>query len=348
MNRQPVGDNPNNIAAAGGRFNWRAGAAIMRPMTPPDTPAPVRLVEAALEHEGQRIDNFLLRILRGVPRSAVYRILRRGEVRVNSARARPGYRMRAGDRVRIPPMRTGGAAGGEVVVSRRVREALEAAVLLEDRHLLVLDKPAGMAVHGGTGLDHGIIEALRALRGDSGFLELAHRLDRETSGCLVLAKTPQALRALHTALRERTTEKRYLALVAGRWSGGEVVVDAPLIRRAAPGGARQVAVAVAGKPALSRFRALQRYAGATLVEVLIETGRTHQIRVHAAHLGHPVAGDTRYGDTGFNETMAGLGLNRLFLHATRILFGFGGRTWTVDAPLEARLAAVLERLENRR
>lgn len=306
----------------------------------------VREVQVADDQEGQRIDNFLAGRLKGVPRSRIYRILRKGEVRVNKGRVKPDYRLRAGDRVRIPPVRQASreaAKPPEQAVAR-----LAGRVLYEDKHLLVLDKPSGMAVHGGSGLSYGVIEALRKARPNAPFLELVHRLDRETSGCLVVAKKRSALRALHTALREGDVDKRYLALVKGVWQGGERRVAAPLRKNTMRSGERLVQVRDDGREALSWFRPVARYRGATLMEVRIGTGRTHQIRVHAAHAGHPLAGDDKYGDKGFNRQMARLGLRRLFLHAGSLGFDHPAETRRVEvqAPLDTALRELLDRLES--
>ncbi|MDX1655386.1 MAG: RluA family pseudouridine synthase [Candidatus Competibacteraceae bacterium] len=305
--------------------------------------AGVRFVEVSDRHDGQRIDNFLLHILKGVPKSRIYRILRRGEVRVNRGRIRPDHRLQAGDRVRLPPVRTAQPQERPKPPAFLLAQ-LKGAVLLEDDRVLVLDKPSGLAVHGGSGQDFGIIEVLRALRPEAPFLELAHRLDRETSGCLVIAKSPTALGDLHHSLRERSGDKRYLALLRGRLTG-PCTVEAPLRKNVLRGGERLVAVDPDGKPATTRFTALQHYGEATLVEAAIETGRTHQIRVHARHLGHPLAGDGKYGDEGFNRRMALLGLKRLFLHAHSLTLPLGPREVTVSAPLETSLRRVLDRLE---
>ena len=315
-------------------------------MSQSSPPPAVRFVEVPAECDGQRIDNFLIRTLKGVPKSLVYRILRTGEVRVNKGRARPEHRVAAGDSVRLPPIRVAAEDDAPAMPARGLLERLEAAILYEDARLLVLDKPSGIAVHAGSGIDAGVIEGLRVLRPEV-FLELAHRLDRDTSGVLVLAKTPETLRAIHDALNTRSTDKRYLALVRGAWRGGEHVVDAPLRKGMIRGGERMVEVAPDGKPALSRFRPLRRHADCTLVEVTIETGRTHQIRVHAAHLGHPLAGDDKYGDPAFNRTLAALGLRRLFLHAQLLSLPLGGRQLTLEAPLCPELARVLDTLAAR-
>jgi 23S rRNA pseudouridine955/2504/2580 synthase len=295
-------------------------------------------------NEGQRIDNFLLTLLKGVPRSHVYRVLRTGEVRVNRGRIRQDYRLRRGDVVRIPPVRLGQSRPTPRPASREL-DAIRDAILYEDRSLLALAKPSGLAVHGGSGLSYGVIEALRALRPDAPSLELVHRLDRETSGCLLVAKRRPALRRLHELLREGQVEKTYLALVGGQWRAA-VVVEAPLHKNALRSGERLVRVAADGKVARTTFSPLAVGSFATLVRATPHTGRTHQIRVHAAHAGHPIAGDPKYGDAELNRGAKAVGLRRLFLHAWRIRFAHPdtGVDVVVTAPLEADLAGVLRSL----
>ncbi|WJW76788.1 23S rRNA pseudouridine(955/2504/2580) synthase RluC [Thiohalobacter sp. IOR34] len=304
----------------------------------------VRQVTIEAEQAGQRIDNFLMRHLKGVPRSLVYRLLRKGQVRVNRGRIKPEYRLQTGDLVRIPPVqsREPGTPPGPGAGQR-----LAGRILYEDERLLVLDKPSGTAVHGGSGLSFGVIEALRASRPEARFLELVHRLDRETSGCLLIAKRRSELRMLHELLRSGAVEKRYLALLKGHWEGGPRTVDVPLRKSQLRGGERMVRVSADGKAARSRFSPLTRYREATLVEVLLDTGRTHQIRVHAAHLGQPLAGDEKYGDAVFNRRMRELGLRRLFLHAHSLAFTRpeSGEEIHVSAPLDDDLRALLQRLE---
>jgi 23S rRNA pseudouridine955/2504/2580 synthase len=304
-------------------------------------------VRAGEGSAGQRLDNFLLRELSGVPRSRVYRLLRRGEVRVNGKRKQADYRLSADDEVRLPPLRDRPATGD---APRRVpaglAETVRAALVHEDARLLVLNKPAGLAVHGGSGLAFGAIEALRALRPGEP-LELVHRLDRETSGCLLVARTRAALRVAHALLREGAVEKHYAALVAGRWRLGRKTIDAPVLTNARQGGERVVRVHRAGKIAVSVFEPVAHYRGvATRMDVSIRTGRTHQIRVHAAFAGHPVAGDDKYGDREFNARLRVLGLRRMFLHASTIAFRWpdDGAMFRAEAPLPAELEDVLAKL----
>ena len=307
-----------------------------------------RRVRAGDAHAGQRLDNFLLRELAGVPRSRVYRLLRRGEIRVNGKRKQADYRLAADDEVRLPPMRGEARISGDA--PRRVPDSLiaavRAAIVQEDPRLLVLDKPAALAVHGGSGLSYGAIEALRALRPEES-LELVHRLDRDTSGCLLVARSRTALKLAHALMREGAVEKHYAALVAGRWLLGRKTIDAPVLTHAREGGERVVRVHRAGKVALSIFDVAERYRGiATLMDVAIRTGRTHQIRVHAAFAGHPVAGDEKYGDRECNARLRALGLRRMFLHASSISFHWPdtGALFRAECPLPPELAAVLARL----
>ena len=312
----------------------------------PTRPAGVRMVEIDARHAGQRIDNFLLATLRGVPRSHVYRLLRRGEVRVNKGRIKPVYRLRAGDVVRIPPVQTATSAPparphGELVAR------LEQAVLFEDDHLLVLDKPGGLAVHGGSGIRVGLIEILRQLRPHAGDLALVHRLDRETSGCLLVAKARPVLLDLQAQFKGEGVGKHYLTLLKGQWLRGEQVVELPLHRDRLQSGERMVTVDETGRAAVSVFTPRTLYREASLMEVSLRTGRMHQIRVHAAWLGHPVAGDRKYGAPDFNRAMRRLGLRRLFLHAARLEFRHpvSGERLCVEAPLSGDLAGVLRRLD---
>jgi 23S rRNA pseudouridine955/2504/2580 synthase len=321
-----------------------------RPSGPsePDPSSGVQYVEAGEGDEGQRLDNFLVRVLKGVPRTHVYRLLRKGEVRVNSRRARPDQRLVAGDRIRLPPVRRAEVPSGAArAPSRALQELVVASILYEDDDLLVLNKPAGVAVHGGSGMAHGIIETLRAARPEAHELDLAHRLDRETSGCLIVAKRRRALRDLHAQLREGATEKLYLALLCGRWNLGKKRIELPLATGERRGGERHVAVREHGQVAVSRFRPVQFFGSlATLVEVAIDTGKTHQIRVHAAYAGHPVAGDDKYGDRECNAALREYGLHRMFLHAASIGVTRPGshEPLHVSAPLGEDLRSVLDAL----
>lgn len=312
-----------------------------------DTGRPaVAFVRVGEDEAGQRLDNFLLARLKGVPKSHVYRLLRKGEVRVNKGRAKPDYRLAAGDEVRLPPVRRS-AADPPTPRGRSAGLRLEPLILHEDDRLIVLDKPTGIAVHGGSGLSHGVIEALRAARPEAPYLELVHRLDRETSGCLLIAKRRSMLRALHELLREGRVEKRYLALVKGRWELGEVRLEDRL-RKTVRGGERVVTIDETGKTAASIFRPVEIGSAASLLEVRIMTGRTHQIRVQAAEAGHPLAGDERYGDREYNRRMKGLGLERLFLHAASVGWEdpVSGEWRVFSTPLPEDLREVLSRLES--
>ncbi len=310
----------------------------------------MRRVRAGAASEGQRLDNFLLRELAGVPRSRVYRLLRRGEVRVNGKRKPADYRLAADDEIRLPPVRDLPArVAGSVDVPGDLRATVQAAMVHEDARILVINKPAGLAVHGGSGLAFGLIEVLRALRPGEP-LELAHRLDRDTSGCLLVARTRAALRSLHALLREGAVEKHYTALVAGRWRLGRKTIDAPVLTNARQGGERVVRVHRAGKIAISVFDPVAYFDRvATRMDVAIRTGRTHQIRVHAAFAGHPVAGDEKYGDRECNARLRGLGLRRMFLHASSVTFQWpeDGRRFRIEAPLPDDLEALLARLSKR-
>lgn len=270
------------------------------------------LLEVREDGVAQRIDNFLLRRLKGVPKSHVYRVLRSGEVRVNSARVRPDYRLREGDRVRVPPVRLASRAPAPAP------RPLELPIAYEDSALLVVDKPSGVAVHGGSGVSFGVIESLRAARPQARFLELAHRLDRDTSGLLIVAKKRAALVELHRMLREGEVDKRYAAVVKGRWIGGERELRERLHKYVTAGGERRVAVHHGGLEAATRARPLAVAEDFSLLELRLLTGRTHQIRVHLAHAGHPVLGDDKYGDFALNRLLAREGVRRLMLHARRL------------------------------
>ena len=307
----------------------------------------VEIVQVDSAQEGQRIDNFLMARVKGVPRSHLYRVLRRGEVRVNKGRVKPSYRLQSGDLVRIPPMRVA-EPSDPGIPPRAFLRRLESAVLYEDERIVALNKPSGMAVHGGSGLSWGLIEAMRTLRPGAKELELVHRLDRETSGCLLLSKRRSALRDLHRLIRESAVDKRYLALLAGRLPQPELWVDAPLRKNSLRSGERVVRVdRQAGKAARTLFRRVRQLGDFTLVEARLITGRTHQIRVHAAHLGAPVAGDEKYGDAEANRRLRSLGLKRLFLHACALIFQpqHISHPLRVEATLPTELEAVIAALE---
>jgi 23S rRNA pseudouridine955/2504/2580 synthase len=311
----------------------------------------VRMVRINEDRAGQRIDNFLLGQLKGAPRSLVYKLLRSGQVRINGGRAKAERKLEAGDEVRIPPVRLADA-GERGVPAKGLLEAMAASIVFEDARLLAINKPSGVASHGGSGISFGVIETLRALRPHE-TLELVHRLDRDTSGLLLVARKRSALSELQALLREdrgngqSTIRKRYLALLTGRMPDGTMSVDAPLHVGLRQGGERHVQVDRAGKPSLSHFRVLERRAGQSYCEVDIDTGRTHQIRVHARHIGHPIAGDDKYGDPDANRRLREqAGLKRLFLHASSLEFALdGGRTpYLLHAPLAPELVEVLDRL----
>lgn len=285
-------------------------------MTTPAQPTTgVQLLEVSPEFAGQRIDNFLRTQLKGVPKTLIYRILRKGEVRVNKGRIKPEYKLQAGDVVRVPPLRLA-ERDEPAPLALGLLERLEKAIVYEDKALIVLNKPAGIAVHGGSGLNYGVIEAFRQLRPDAKDIELVHRLDRDTSGLLMIAKKRSMLRHLHEALRGDGVDKRYMALVRGNWPAAKKKISAPLLKNNLRSGERMVEVNPEGKEALTVFRVLRRFGEfATLVEASPITGRTHQIRVHAKHAGHSIAGDSKYGDEEFTREIRELGGKRLFLHA---------------------------------
>ncbi|MFK7976364.1 MAG: 23S rRNA pseudouridine(955/2504/2580) synthase RluC [Halioglobus sp.] len=303
----------------------------------------VRHVTVDEEASGQRLDNFLLKHARGVPKTRIYRALRKGEVRVNKGRARADYRIVAGDLVRIPPLhqasKTGSAAAPERMAQQILRQTVH-----EDDDLLVVNKPSGLAVHGGSGLSFGLIETLRKLRPEARYLELVHRLDRDTSGLILIAKRAAILRELHRQLREKHIDKRYLALVAGHWPQRQVQVEAPLEKNVVLSGERMVRVSKEGKRALTQFKVVERYAHATLIEARPITGRTHQIRVHALHAGFPLLGDSKYENARSAQLTRELGLKRLFLHAASLRFTLPERPeMQLEAELESTLKDVLRR-----
>jgi 23S rRNA pseudouridine955/2504/2580 synthase len=295
------------------------------------------------EDAGQRIDNYLLKMLKGVPKSHVYRVLRSGEVRVNKGRAKPEYRLQAGDELRLPPLR----------LAERVQRTpppapqLEQAILFEDDAIMALNKPSGMAVHGGSGVSFGVIEQLRAQRPQLRFLELVHRLDRETSGVLLLAKKRRVLVALHAALRAGEVRKYYLALVLGQWRNARQNVKVNLRKYVLQSGERRVAVDAEGQASHTIFELQKAWRDFSLLRAELKTGRTHQIRVHLAHVGYPIAGDDKYGDFARNRELARSGLKRMFLHAAGVTFlhPLEELTMTVEAPLPAELQKFLKSLE---
>lgn len=310
----------------------------------------VQLIAITSEHDGQRIDNFLRTFLKGVPKSMIYRILRKGEVRVNKKRVKPEYKLIAGDELRIPPIRTSKSDAPEVSPKLARVAQLDDAILYEDEAILVLNKPSGTAVHGGSGLSFGVIEGLRALRPEARFLELVHRLDRDTSGILLVAKKRSALRSLHEQLRDKTMQKDYLALVRGEWPSHLKSVKAPLLKNILQSGERVVKVSSEGKPSETRFKVEERFGFATLVKASPVTGRTHQIRVHTLHAGHPIAFDDRYGVAVFDQQLASTGLSRLFLHAAALTFihPATGETLRVEAPLDSGLKHCLNTLRQKK
>ena len=305
---------------------------------------PVRLVTVTAESEGQRVDNFILKHCRKVPKSLIYRWLRKGDVRVNKKRVKAEYRVATDDLVRIPPVKEANAE--TPVVSNRWQAQLAQTVLYEDDHVVVLNKPSGLPVHGGTGQNGGLIENLRAMRSDAPFLELVHRLDRETSGCIVIAKSRQTLVALHEQLREHQIKKVYHAIVVGKWPKAVNKVDAPVERHTRSSGERVVSVNDSGKDALTTFQILQKFTKATIVSARLHTGRTHQIRVHTQSVGHSILGDRKYAIKPEEKTLAKLlKVDRLCLHAAELSFTLpDGTKVSVKAPYDEQLQAIIDRL----
>ncbi|HEV7123253.1 MAG TPA: RluA family pseudouridine synthase [Rhodanobacter sp.] len=314
----------------------------MQTATSRDAPHGVRQVAIGPERDGQRIDNALMTLLKGVPKSMIYRLLRTGQVRVNGKRAKPDTRLADGDTLRVPPVRTAERPEGHGPPAGQMAEVTEA-VIFEDKHFLVIDKPAGVASHGGSGVSHGVIELLRAARPQE-HLELVHRLDRDTSGVLVLAKSRAGLIGLQAAIRAGEVTKQYLCLVLGHPSKAKFDVNAPLLKSVMQGGERMVRVADSGKPSLTFFREMEQYPSARLMQATLGTGRTHQIRVHAAHIGHPLAGDPKYGDREMNKRYREMGLYRMFLHASHMSFDLGERAYSFSAPLPGDLKEFLDTL----
>jgi 23S rRNA pseudouridine955/2504/2580 synthase len=314
----------------------------MQTATSPDVPHGVRQVEIGPERDGQRIDNALMTILKGVPKSMIYRLLRTGQVRVNGKRAKPDTRLSLGDMLRIPPVRVAERTAEQAASQGAIAAAADA-VIFEDKHFLVIDKPTGMASHGGSGVSHGAIELLRQARPKE-HLELVHRLDRDTSGVLVFAKTRAGLTGLQAAIRANEVTKQYLCLMVGHPRKARFDVNAPLQKSILQGGERMVRVSEGGKPSLTFFREVEQFPGSRLMQATLGTGRTHQIRVHAAHIGHPLAGDTKYGDKEANKRFRERGLNRLFLHASNMSFELDGRSYGFSAPLPEELKNFLDTL----
>ncbi|MGB3726761.1 MAG: 23S rRNA pseudouridine(955/2504/2580) synthase RluC [Glaciecola sp.] len=304
----------------------------------------VQFLVISEENHAQRIDNFLITKMKGVPKSKIYRILRKGEVRVNKKRVKPEYKLQTNDNVRVPPVRLEEKA--ENILDTNKLAYLNKAIIFEDDRLLVINKPSGIAVHGGSGLHYGLIEALRALRPQSPFLELVHRLDRDTSGCILVAKKRSALRHLHEQLRNNQMDKTYHALVKDTWPHKRTKVKAKLQKNQLQGGERMVFADEQGKPSETHFSVLRSYANATLLEAKPITGRTHQIRVHCQYAGHPIANDEKYGDEDFTKHIRELGCKRLFLHAKKIEFThpLSEQKVSFEAPYDQALNLVMEKL----
>ena len=301
----------------------------------------VKQVEIGPETAGQRVDNFLLKVCKGVPKSHIYRILRSGEVRVNSGRVDATYKLQEGDRVRIPPLRLGAS------VAPSKPPAFELPLLYEDEGLIAANKPAGLAVHGGSGISYGVIEQLRLARPEAKFLELVHRLDRDTSGLLLLAKKRAVLTAMHELIRNGQMEKRYLVLVHGQWAAGKQHVKLKLQSYVTGAGERRVRVDDAGRESHTVFDLKQACGDYSLLQAQLKTGRTHQIRVHLAQLGFPIAGDDKYGDFELNKRLAKQGLKRMFLHAWKLAFvhPLDGETLKLEAPLPLELVNFVSALK---
>lgn len=297
------------------------------------------------DYSGQRLDNFLMSRLKGLPKSRLYRIIRKGELRINKKRVKPDYRLQEGDIIRIPPLRLAPRTPKNIL-NINLAGLLEKAIIFEDKHFLVLNKPSGMAVHGGSGIHLGVIEALRLLRPQLKFLELVHRLDRDTSGCLLLAKKSSILKELHELLRSGQMKKTYIALVAGHWPKSLRKVDAPLYKNQLQSGERIVLVQAEGKSSVTEFSVQHYYVESTLIAAMPITGRTHQIRVHAQFAKHPIIGDEKYGEKEINKKMRQLGCKRLFLHASQLEFTLGstGKTISLAAKLPEDLNQVLKNL----
>lgn len=332
--------------------------SVSRPAVSPDAPeegastsyrSEVQFVTIDPDDAGQRLDNFLMARLRGVPKSLIYRVIRKGEVRINKGRTRPDSKLNAGDLVRIPPV-TQKLKEQKPAPGTRVQGVMEAAIVFENDQMLVVNKPSGIAVHGGSGLSFGLIEVLRAARPQAKFLELVHRLDRDTSGLVMIAKKRSALRFLQQELRDKRIRKHYHALVAGDWLQTCERVDEPLLRFELPNGERRVRVDEAGKDSLTLFRLLESYSGYSLVQASPVTGRTHQIRVHSACVGHPIAGDDKYMDDVSLKAFRRGGGARLMLHAFGLQFALPvtGEPMYLEAPYDEAFSAFLALLGGRK
>lgn len=311
-----------------------------------ETKAQVSYITVSEETATQRIDNFLITQLKGVPKSLIYRILRKGEVRVNKKRVKPEYKLQINDEIRIPPVRVAERTKPEISPKLLKVAALEASIIYEDDCILAINKPSGIAVHGGSGVSFGVIEGLRALRPQAKFLELVHRIDRETSGILLIAKKRSTLKSLHEQLRLKQMQKNYLALVKGNWPSECKVVQAPLFKNVLKSGERIVKVNSEGKASETRFKVEERFDFATLIKASPVTGRTHQIRVHTQYVNHPIAFDDRYGDKAFDALLADTHLNRLFLHAASVKFIHPKteQEMQLQAPIDAALQSCLTQL----
>ena len=303
----------------------------------------VQLLEISDANNEQRLDNFLIGYLKGVPKTRIYRMIRKGEVRVNKGRVDVSYKLALGDIVRVPPVRVA-EKNDEIIVQPTLRFSLENHIIYEDEGFIVLNKPSGFAVHGGSGVNGGVIEALRQIRPQQKFLELVHRLDKETSGCLLIAKKRSVLKVLHELFRGDGIRKTYIALLAGQFNRKKQLVDVPLLKNINQGGERMVMVSQSGKSAETLFTRLKQFQDATLVHAAPKTGRTHQIRVHAAWLGHPIIADDRYGQEDVNKAFKKRGYKRLFLHAEQLQFAHpvSGTPLEFIAPLPEDLQVLLQ------
>ena len=307
----------------------------------------VQFVDISAAQAGQRIDNFLITLGKGVPKSRIYRAIRKGEVRVNKGRIKQTYKIQAGDKIRIPPLHMSEKSKINTV-SDRFREQINACVILEDDALLVLNKPPGVAVHAGSNIEQGLIEALRIIRSDLPYLELVHRLDRDTSGCLLIAKSRDALLNMQLQMKNHEINKRYLTLLKGSLGSEERLIEQPLMKNSVSSGERMVIVDPSGKYSKTIFKPIESFPQAQFAEVILFTGRTHQIRVHSLFMGHPVAGDDKYGQRHFNRDMKKFGLKRLFLHAWKlgIAHPSTGKNLRLEAPLPTQLENVINKLRD--